>query len=726
MNRPGGFHGVRISARLVPRLGTGDGKHQLESDNPMRRHDIDDVRLPDPRGRFLCDMRSEDRDRDFPFRFQSHPNCDTTRQRRVDSFPSIATVVKPSRTSNTDGYSFPTSPQTATKTERLDLKSSPSEVMNKHHSQRKLGAIWCTSQSNVFQEQNERPNQHRINTSLGGADQRAREGHNQTRSDPVVERTNTLTTVDVSRPSYCIIPSRNQLRNRPSGEIVQSSEEQTREHEEAIINLKRTRNSLLNISKLPPEVLGDIFHWNVVPCDDFWGWEVKSHNFLLVCHHWFEVASQTPELWSFWGVTLKEWKRYCHRSRTAPLDLVLDAYTVEGSFDITLRDALQDRAARNTIRRVHLKADSELLSSIISSLTVDNGVSQPNSVESLILINSSISCVDISDFFAHYYFPNLRHLKLIDYVTDRLGLLASRTGALTTLCLDSVLPSPGPATSELLSILASNPALQEVTLSVCADPSHSGNGSRLRVSLHNLKKLTLSGDVRDVVGVLHRLDHPNKLDLHLNLYNCAVGDISQVVRPYLRDYVGRRGTPQHGLGLCLSRDVDTIGHNIGDVGSLDPFISVFDRVAWFGSVDIYPNETLHQDLLEREILDLITHTPQEDITYFQVYEQLITMEAISTQFPDLRALCFSGTPLSAVLDLGGDGEIFPALQYVFLDRVLMYDYDWSPLTTSLTRRAVSGNRLDTLEISGSPHMCAEAEAQIRSVVRHFWTDDTEM
>jgi len=144
--------------------------------------------------------------------------------------------------------------------------------MNKHRGQRKLGAIWCSSQSNVFQEQNERPNQHRINTSLGGADQRARESHNQTGSDPVVERTDALTTVNVSKPFYCIIPPRNQSGNRPSGEInikLQSSEEQTREHERAIIKLKRTRNSLLNISKLPPEVLGDIFRWNVVPCDDF-------------------------------------------------------------------------------------------------------------------------------------------------------------------------------------------------------------------------------------------------------------------------------------------------------------------------------------------------------------------------------------------------------------------------------------------------------------------------
>ena len=66
---------------------------------------------------------------------------------------------------------------------------------------------------------------------------------------------------------------------------IHALEEQIREHERAIIQLKRDRNSLLNVSKLPPEVLGDIFHWNVTIKGDFDGLDEESHNFLLVCHH---------------------------------------------------------------------------------------------------------------------------------------------------------------------------------------------------------------------------------------------------------------------------------------------------------------------------------------------------------------------------------------------------------------------------------------------------------
>ena len=42
-------------------------------------------------------------------------------------------------------------------------------------------------------------------------------------------------------------------------------------------------NSLFNISALPPEVLGYVFHWNVLPKSTFNAKLVKgSYNFLLV------------------------------------------------------------------------------------------------------------------------------------------------------------------------------------------------------------------------------------------------------------------------------------------------------------------------------------------------------------------------------------------------------------------------------------------------------------
>ena len=102
-----------------------------------------------------------------------------------------------------------------------------------------------------------------------------------------------------------------------------------------IIKLKRTRNSMLNISVLaPPEILGYIFNLVVsrIPVDSrtvsvrpyqtpqFRGPEKEWYNFLLVCHYWLEVAYATPEVWTFWG---KAWEKQYIRAGSAPVDLVL-------------------------------------------------------------------------------------------------------------------------------------------------------------------------------------------------------------------------------------------------------------------------------------------------------------------------------------------------------------------------------------------------------------------
>ena len=106
---------------------------------------------------------------------------------------------------------------------------------------------------------------------------------------------------------------------------IRALEEQIKEHEKAIIKLKRARTSVLNVSKFPPEVLGNIFRWNVTLEEPFDGIKEEPYNLLPVCHHWFEVASRTPELWAFWGNNLEDWEKRCLRSSVGtPLDLVLD------------------------------------------------------------------------------------------------------------------------------------------------------------------------------------------------------------------------------------------------------------------------------------------------------------------------------------------------------------------------------------------------------------------
>ena len=161
------------------------------------------------------------------------------------------------------------------------------------------------------------------------------------------------------------------------------------------IELKRTRNSLLNIyTRVPPEILGYIFVWSVCQKEDhslfthshFNGLRKGSYNFPLVCHHWFKVVSSTPELWKVWGNSLQDWRERHHRGGISPADLVLSG-CADGRWSQisnTLYHGLRARSTQDTIRQLHLSgAGVYVLSDIISSLTPDESDIRHSSIESI-------------------------------------------------------------------------------------------------------------------------------------------------------------------------------------------------------------------------------------------------------------------------------------------------------------------------------------------------------
>ena len=495
------------------------------------------------------------------------------------------------------------------------------------------------------------------------------------------------------------------------------------------IKLKRARNALLNISTLPPEILGNIFQLNVTPEDDFDGLEKGSHNFLFVCHHWHEVALRTPEVWGFWGNTLADWARWHRRSRTAPLDLVLvtsynnSSNGIDGDvpFDAALHEALQDRAARDTIRRIHLIGkDLSLLSSIIFSLTVPCEGLLSTSVESLLLCNESDLPLDVSDFFAHYRFPKLRRLELDRCRITSWDLLTTRTAVLTTLSIFFDDPAPTPTTSQLISILASNPTLRELSLSGYAIPDDGGGESPLRVPLRHLKGLCLEGGLQHVLGLLHRLDYPGNMDrLTITLSDCAVTDIPQTIGPYLRDHFRRRGRSRNGLGLRVSQSPN-IKLSAGDMHGTS-LSSPGTPVNWFIHITVELGQT-PSDLLEKGVYDLIKHTPRDDIVRFESPRWFAVVEDISAHFPNLKALQLATgstllPPRFPEPKVGGGEGVPSSLQHIEILSSPVGD-DWSPLTAYLARRASSGDRLSSLTISHS-QVCTEVGERIRSMVQVF-------
>ena len=235
-----------------------------------------------------------------------------------------------------------------------------------------------------------------------------------------------------------------------------------------IIHLQRSRNSLLNVARIPPEILGHIFRFNIKPKASngpFAGLGKRAHNFLFICHHWFEVARRIPDIWSFWGNSLEDWERQYSRSGPSPLDLVLEgtAHRIL-PLDGHLQDALRGYATRDAIRKVHLRDDNmQLLTDIISTLTPEDDGARDSSIESIALDSMLVdsffsrhplptSGADASNFLSRYHFSNLRDLSLSGYLkisSWAWDCLKSHVAVLVNLSVCLVSPSSMPTISQI-------------------------------------------------------------------------------------------------------------------------------------------------------------------------------------------------------------------------------------------------------------------------------------
>ena len=514
-------------------------------------------------------------------------------------------------------------------------------------------------------------------------------------------------------------------------ESIRALEKQIEEGKGDTVKLKRARNSLLNIStRVPPEILGEIFSWTLVRGDPtlyFDGLPKGSYNFLLVCHHWFEVASNTPKLWTFWGNTLEEWKKRHHRHpQVAPLDLVLNtgrvSVTLFASIDDSLADSLRDRATRDTIRQVHLLGDeASPLSKVISLLTPVDKVVQHRSIESIALRRYGVKTTDVSDFFSRVYLPKLRSLLLHGPLRmPSWDLLARQTTLLTTLSINITFGT-FPTISQLFSILASNPGLQMLSLSGPAVPGGGGDGPMPQVELRHLKKLHLNGTLRHVLTVLDRLSFPRPLDsISLITSNCTAEDVSQAFVPYLKLYLRPdRGLP-YKLTVEASPSYDRASIRIRTEDEADmytPFSATF--TANLG-------ENVPEIILQNLCHDFIASIPQERVWNFNTNLPPNQLEELLVAMPNTETLVLSDVVLSeGFLQPSQDGpyagkKLVPSLRSLRLKDLTLSDGSWKPLVTYLDHQT-SDSKPISLGISGFvvPHMCPEVEREIEDMVEGF-------
>ena len=506
-------------------------------------------------------------------------------------------------------------------------------------------------------------------------------------------------------------------------------EKQIKEGLGDVIQLKRTRNSLLNISTLmPPELLGQVFRWNVIPDDDFGELKKGSYNFLLVCHHWFEIASGTPELWAYWGNTLKQWSRRYQRSGIAPLDLVLQPHHYGYDedpvpFDGPLRDAVRSHVICDSVRSVHLRGpETELLRSVISSLTLDGEGVRDSSIESLML---EYTYLDVSKFLTRHRFPKLRVLHLLMCVEispwDRLKLQAT---SLTTLLLGFPGVPNSPTTSQLLSILTSYPNLQDLSLCQVMVPGNIGSESVFRVPLRQLRKLSLEGDFCSVFQLLDQLEHPDKLDLtHLDLTQCVGEAVSELLEPYLRNRIRRDGGFQSRLAILVSCADDYISFEIGILGKHDTLPTPLGYGHPSVSFMVRFGRGLPHGTIEKLCTLLIAAAPREHVVKFTGGPNIPTVRDLPITMPNVESLHLVCSVISDRFlrpDPFSDAKLLPSLRHLYLYHfTLQNDDDWGPLITYLTHQASGDQTFSLLLCERYPPVPPEVVREIENLVDEF-------
>ena len=445
----------------------------------------------------------------------------------------------------------------------------------------------------------------------------------------------------------------------------------------------------------------------------------------------------TPQLLTSWGHTLQDWE-IRHTCPTSDSEFYLQLRDGSGRIknakplSKTLREALQDRAARDLIQRVSFVGiEAETLKPVISAITVPGEEIQSISLESFEVHGKHHNWthwVELSNFFARYRFPKLQHLEISrDCNIPPLDLLASRTTALVTLSLsirNNHLKAT-PTASQLLSILSSNPNLQSLELSSAVLPKFTSNVPFFQVQLPHLKLIELEGDFRDGLELLRRLVPANKMDFLKLCLSChSTPGILKILAQYLGDHIQRRGNLLKGLAVDGFCSDDYYFIRLGDVqefgrthlsGKTADFMSV--TVKW--RVGGKPQKDGCKKLFLDSLACIHNH-----IVYYRSFYNPLGSAPWSTAMPHLTQICTrEDMPLS---EWFGEpvtdgtctyGKLLPSLKYLQLFQPKIDGCNWSALTTFLSCRKDKGSQLEHLIVEYH-HMCMDIVEEVKGLVQH--------
>ena len=393
-------------------------------------------------------------------------------------------------------------------------------------------------------------------------------------------------------------------------------------------------------------------------------------------------------------------------------------------FDGPLRDALRDRVARDSIRCVHLRGwDTNLLRSVVSSLTLDDEDVRNSSIQSLILEQANL---DIPTFIARHRFPKLRNLRL--YTKARIpswDLLKLQSTSLTTLSLEfEAMAQSSPTTPQLLSILSSYQNLQDLSLSEAMIPDDAHDKSTFRMPLRHLTKLHLVGDCCRIFRLLHRLEYPDTLErVSLELLDCAADRVLESLAPYLQERIRRDSRFQGRLGIRVSSRSNFITFKIDVIHEFGVPTMLLKYDHPYMSFTALFEGPVPQGAEEKLCTNLIALTPREHVVGLAWELSIQAMRDLATTMPNIEDLYLMGSVVSDPFlqpDPPSHAKLFSSLRRLCLGYFnLQNDGDWSPLIDYLIHQTSGGQAISLRLCRGHVPVPPGVIREMEGLVKEF-------
>jgi hypothetical protein len=375
--------------------------------------------------------------------------------------------------------------------------------------------------------------------------------------------------------------------------------------------LRYTQNSRVAISRLPAELLSDVFLYVVdsgLWIDDTC-FRAGTFNFLQVCRRWSEVAVAFPRLWVWWVASAgKAWHLFNARSKDAPLFL-----TWKPRLPDSARDAFMDTGTPRKIYQLNLSSSHAQLEYVLGAL--DSGsVSVTSSIR--VVTDSGNSGEGLPRFLS-LPFPKLLELEIANFLPDPSSSIF-KTSNLTSLKL-SVREDDGRryTRTQFSRILQHHPNLRELNLRGGAIPLADQPGEPVSIVLPWLVDLKLGGAGAAIAGFMDLVSMSPLHNVAIYLqhtHTSTVPALSDAVKQILTAYYECQGLehPRKVDHLTVSlRDCLVVNAGSSATTSCHPTYNFellsFDlRKALVGKiVPLFPSE--HTRIFAAAGLDLVTN-----------------------------------------------------------------------------------------------------------------------